>query len=177
MQELIHGYLQNDLGYQVEKLHQFTDGFAAQYKSRHCVSDLSCSLADFGYHTQRSYFETSHAKGEQDLAGSHVKQRASQVVYKERPGSQIQRACTSILSRILLFQWHPALTHEQSQWNLNVGFSFLSLVREKGLWVETDLGGNLSQCQRLENGTVFRACHNKRRSSPDITLVTALIAY
>lgn len=89
----------------------------------------------------------------------------------------MQRACTSILSRILLFQWHPALTHEQSQWNLNVGFSFLSPVREKGLWVETDLGGNLSQCQRLENGTVFRACHNKRRSSPDITLVTALIAY
>ena len=48
VQELIHGYLQNDLGYQVEKLHEFTDGCAAQYKSRHCVSDLSCSLMDFG---------------------------------------------------------------------------------------------------------------------------------
>ncbi|CAH3159233.1 unnamed protein product [Porites lobata] len=40
VQELIHGYLQNDLGYQVEKLHEFTDGCAAQYKSRHRVGDL-----------------------------------------------------------------------------------------------------------------------------------------
>ena len=46
VQELIHGYFQNDLGYQVEKVHEFTDGCAAQYKSRHCVGDLSCSLMD-----------------------------------------------------------------------------------------------------------------------------------
>ena len=31
VQELIHGYFQNDLGYQVEKVHEFTDGCAAQY--------------------------------------------------------------------------------------------------------------------------------------------------
>ena len=84
VQELIHGYFQNDLGYQVEKVHEFTDGCAAQYKSRHCVGDLSCSLMDFGYHTQRSYFETSHAKGEQDAAGSHVKQRVSQAVLQRK---------------------------------------------------------------------------------------------
>ena len=84
VQELIHGYFQNDLGYQVEKLHEFTDGCAALYKSRHCVGDLSCSLMDFGYHTQRSYFETSHAKGEQDAAGSHMKQRVSQAVLQRK---------------------------------------------------------------------------------------------
>ena len=84
VQELIHGYFQNDLGYQVEKVHEFTDGCAAQYKSRHCVGDLSCSLMDFGYHTQRSCFETSHAKGEQDAAGSHVKQRVSQAVLQRK---------------------------------------------------------------------------------------------
>ena len=84
VQGLIHGYPQNDLGYQVEKLHEFTDGCAAQYKSRHCVGNLSCSLMDFGYHTQRSYFETSHAKGEQDTAGSHVKQRVSQAVLQRK---------------------------------------------------------------------------------------------
>ena len=49
-------------------------------KSRHCVGDLSCSLADFGFIIQRNYFETSHAKGEQDAAGSHVKQKVSQAV-------------------------------------------------------------------------------------------------
>lgn len=40
VQELIHGNLQNDLGYQVEKLCEFTDGCAAQYKSRQCVGAM-----------------------------------------------------------------------------------------------------------------------------------------
>ena len=49
-------------------------------KSRHCVGDLSCSLADFGFIIQRNYLKTSHAKGEQDAAGLHVKQKVSQAV-------------------------------------------------------------------------------------------------
>ncbi|CAH3036633.1 unnamed protein product [Pocillopora meandrina] len=61
-------------------MHNFTDGFTAQYKSRHCVGNLSFSLANFGYTIQRNYFETSHAKGEQDAAGSNIKQKISQVV-------------------------------------------------------------------------------------------------
>ena len=80
VQELIYNYLINDVHYNVIKMHEFTDGCAAQYKSRHCIGDLSCSLADFGFHIQRNYFETSHAKGEQDAAGSHVKQKVSQAV-------------------------------------------------------------------------------------------------
>ena len=64
----------------VDQMHEFTDGCAVQYNSRHCVGDLSCSLADFGFIIQRNYFETSHAKGEQDVAGSHVKQKVSQAV-------------------------------------------------------------------------------------------------
>jgi len=79
VQQLIHGYL-NSIKYPVKQMHEFTDGCAAQYKSRHCVGDISCALADFGYHIQRNFFETSHAKGEQDAAGSHVKQKISQAV-------------------------------------------------------------------------------------------------
>lgn len=82
VQELIHNYLKDDLNYNVVKVHEFTDGCAAQYKSRHCLGDLSCSLADFGFLIQRSYFETSHAKGEQDAAGSHIKQKVSQAVLR-----------------------------------------------------------------------------------------------
>mgnify|MGYP001798294183 CR=1 FL=1 len=58
-------------------MREFTDGCAAQYKSRHCCGDLSCSLATLGYTVQRNYFATSHAKGEQDAAGSHVKQKST----------------------------------------------------------------------------------------------------
>ena len=64
----------------VDQMHEFTDGCAVQYNSRHCVGDLSCSLADFGFIIQRNYLKTSHAKGEQDAAGSHVKQKVSQAV-------------------------------------------------------------------------------------------------
>ena len=78
-QALITKYLL-DISCKVDQMHEFTDGCAVQYNSRHCVGDLSCSLADFGFIIQRNYFETSHAKGEQDAAGSHVKQKVSQAV-------------------------------------------------------------------------------------------------
>ena len=71
-----------DVHYNVIKMNEFTDGCAAQYKSRRCIGDLSCSLADFGFHLQRDYFETSHAKGEQDAAGLHVKQKVGQAVLR-----------------------------------------------------------------------------------------------
>ena len=68
----------------VKKMHEFTDGCAGQYKSRHCYGDLSCSLATLGYTVQRNYFATSHAKGEQDAAGSHVKQKATLAVLSRK---------------------------------------------------------------------------------------------
>ena len=64
-------------------MHKFTDGCASQYKSRHCIGDLSCSLTDFGFPIQRNYFETTPAKGEQDAAGSHIKQKVSQAVLRK----------------------------------------------------------------------------------------------
>lgn len=54
-------------------MHKCTDGCAAQYKSRQCIQDLSCYVPDFGFPIPYNYFETSHVKGEQDAAGSHVK--------------------------------------------------------------------------------------------------------
>ena len=65
-------------------MHEFTDGCAGQYKSRHCLGDLSCSFATLGYTVQRNFFATSHAKGEQDAAGSHVKQKAATAVLLRR---------------------------------------------------------------------------------------------
>ena len=82
VQELLNSYLTKDLGQQVTMMHEFTDGCSAQYKSRHYLGDLSCCVADFGYKIQCNFFETSHAKGEQDAAGSHVKQKVSQAVLR-----------------------------------------------------------------------------------------------
>ena len=50
VQELIHSYLANEVGYNVIKMHEFNDGGSTQYISPHCVGDLSYSLANFGFH-------------------------------------------------------------------------------------------------------------------------------
>jgi len=64
----------------VNKVHEFTDGCSAHDKSKHTFGNLSCPLADFGCHVDRHFFETSHAKEEQDAAGANVKQWATLAV-------------------------------------------------------------------------------------------------
>ena len=68
----------------MDKIHEFTDGCAGQYKSKHTFGDLSCCLADFGCQIDRHFFETPHAKGEQDAAGANVKQRATLAVLQRK---------------------------------------------------------------------------------------------
>ena len=100
-QELIYKYLKDEIKAPVVKVLEFTDGCATQYKSRHCVGDLSCCLADFGYQINRNYFETSYARGEQDAAGSNVKQKVSQAILRKtaviRNGKDIQDFLSSSL--------------------------------------------------------------------------------
>ena len=61
-------------------MHEFTDGCASQYKSRHCFGNLSFGKVDFGYEIIRNYFETSHAKGVQYAAGGSIKNQADYAV-------------------------------------------------------------------------------------------------
>ena len=82
IQKLISNYLTNDLKLNIEKMQEFTDSCVAQYKSHHCLGDVSCCLANLGYVVQRNYFATSHAKGEQDAAGANVKQKVATAVLK-----------------------------------------------------------------------------------------------
>ena len=88
-------------------MHEFTDGCAAKYKSRHCLGDLSCSLADYGYLIQGNFFATSHAKGEQDAAGSHIKQKVSQAVLRRT--TTIKNA-KEIYDYLLQNFCHPAVS-------------------------------------------------------------------
>ena len=81
-QKLIFTYLTHTLKVAVDKVHEFTGFCAGQYKSRHTYGDLSCSLADFAFQVDRHFFETSHAKGEQDAAGANIKQRATLAVIR-----------------------------------------------------------------------------------------------
>ena len=79
----ISDYLK-EIDYPVKVLHEWTDGCAAQYKSCHCMGDVSYSKLDFGFLTLRNYFETSHAKGPQDGAGSNLKHKADMAVIRRQ---------------------------------------------------------------------------------------------
>ena len=72
--------------------HDRTDGFSAQYKSRHCLGDVAHFLSDFGYTTVRNHFETSHAKGPQDGAGANLKHKADMAVIKRQVKGNLRTA-------------------------------------------------------------------------------------
>lgn len=68
VQNQIKEYL-NSISYNVSTMHEYTDGCQCQYKSRHCMGDVSNGQQDFGYDRLiRNYFETSHAKGKSKIS-------------------------------------------------------------------------------------------------------------
>ncbi len=79
----IDSYLKNEVKCEIKMMHEWCDGCSAQYKSCHCMGDVSLSEKDFGYPTLRHYYETAHAKGEQDSAGAHVKQKCAMAVIRQ----------------------------------------------------------------------------------------------
>ena len=55
-QGLIADYLKS-VQYNATVMHEFTDGCSVQYKSRHCMGDVSFSVTDFSFFTIRNYYE------------------------------------------------------------------------------------------------------------------------
>lgn len=90
VQTLIADYLRS-INCPVTVMHEFTDGCASQYKSRHCLGDMSHSCRELGYkQIIRNFFETSHGRGPQDAAGGLIKRQTDLAVY--RGGVNIQNA-------------------------------------------------------------------------------------
>ncbi|MES9880719.1 MAG: hypothetical protein ABW185_07545, partial [Sedimenticola sp.] len=82
VQLLVSEYLQS-IVCEVSTMHEFTDGCSAQYKSRHCLGDVSYATSDLGYERLvRNYFETAHARGPQDAAGGYVKNQTDLAVIR-----------------------------------------------------------------------------------------------
>jgi hypothetical protein len=66
-------------------MHEFCDGCACQYKSRHCFGDLASSTREFGFQgIIRIFFETSQARGPQDAAGGLLKNQADMAIIRGR---------------------------------------------------------------------------------------------
>ena len=80
-QLLLNNYLKS-ISYPLRTVHEFTDGCAAQYKSRHCFGNLTIAAKNFDTNIIRNFYETSHAKGPQDAAGGFLKQQADMAVLR-----------------------------------------------------------------------------------------------
>ena len=80
-QLLLNNYLKS-ISYPLRTVHEFTDGCAAQYKSRHCFGNLTIAAKNFDTNIFRNFYETSHAKGPQDAAGGFLKQQADMAVLR-----------------------------------------------------------------------------------------------
>ena len=72
------------------------------YKSRHCMGDVSYSVADLGYPTIQNYFEMSHAKGLQDGAGANLKSKADMAVIRRQQVIQNAHDLYSFAKRDML---------------------------------------------------------------------------
>ncbi len=70
------------IDYELDTLHEQNDGCAAQYKSRHCLLDISYTETEFGFKVIRSYHAPAHAKGQQDAAGGCIKRFADFAVLR-----------------------------------------------------------------------------------------------
>ncbi|WAR17050.1 hypothetical protein MAR_031644 [Mya arenaria] len=76
VQQSVIEYLKS-INYPLKTVHEFTDGCASQYKSRHCFGSLNVVTKDLV-----NYYETAHAKGPQDAAGGLLKQTADMAVLR-----------------------------------------------------------------------------------------------
>lgn len=119
VQETVCSYLTETLAQPIKHLHEWTDGCAGQYKSRHCVGDLSCSVADFGFPITRNYYETSHAKGEQDAAGGHVKSKVTQAVLKRTARISNAKEMTDFLTEHFSIPARTSFASRSSSVSLN----------------------------------------------------------
>ncbi|XP_062571004.1 uncharacterized protein LOC134233020 [Saccostrea cucullata] len=73
-------HLQQNRGLVIEKEIQFTDGCAAQYKSKTPFTDISYSNEDYGFSVERHFYGSRHGKGPSDGAGAVVKSGARRAV-------------------------------------------------------------------------------------------------
>ena len=73
-------HLRETRGLNISHIVQWTDGCAAQYKSKGPFADIACSLVDFNATLERNYFGSRHGKGPSDGESAVVKSHAASAV-------------------------------------------------------------------------------------------------
>lgn len=133
-------------------MHEFTDGCSAQYKSRHCMGDVSLSVTDFGFFTIRNYYETSHAKVPQDGAGANLKHKADMAVIK---GNVIIQSARDLYDFAQRNMKDPAPSRYQSEsvaLERRIFFYVDKVNRDRPYRLFTEIRGNRSIHSVLSSG-------------------------
>ena len=160
----------------IKKTHELTDGCAGQYKGLHCYGNLSYSLAALGYTVQRNYFATSHAKGEEDAAGSHVKQKAtSPVLSRKATLSNAKDLCNFLKDNFS----EPAVSsfpaRQKSVQLKRCVFFYLPSTGELSVARNRE-GGIFCTVKGIRQLHSVRTCCEQLKSTQDKDLVTAMVA-
>lgn len=136
-------------------------------KSRHCVGDLSCLLADFGYIILHNYFEAAHAKGEQDAAGSHIKTKVSQAVLRRTATIKNAKSMYQFLVEHFSQPAPSSFLEEQVLYSLNNAFFPMCQQMGKEQLHGTKVATNSRKLWVYESGTVSRVQLSKQNSWSD----------
>lgn len=70
-------YLIQEVGLEIEKQIQFSDGAPTQYKSKYSFVDMSMSQENFGHVTETHFFGSRHGKGPCDGEAGVIKRNIS----------------------------------------------------------------------------------------------------
>ena len=94
-----------DRGVDIKKIHQWTDGCAAQYKGCNSFAEISQADSKHGCSVTRNYFETSHGKGPCDGLGGIVKRKVSNAIVQNNDlrintAAELHKFCDSNLSTV-----------------------------------------------------------------------------
>ncbi|KAK7106653.1 uncharacterized protein [Littorina saxatilis] len=76
-------HLQQERGLTINHIVQWTDGCAAQYKSKGPFADISRALEDFGATLERNFFGSRHGKGPSDGESAVVKNHMMTAIVAE----------------------------------------------------------------------------------------------
>ena len=116
VQELVKSYVEDTVEIRINKMHEFTDGCAAQYKSRNCVRDISCCLADFGFLIQRRFLKHHTPKVSRMLQGQILSSLAHSKAGREyeRHREELKHIDIRIVIDYVMENWHPI----REQWVL-----------------------------------------------------------
>ena len=83
-QTIAYGFVCNNRGVRINRIIEFSDGCASQFKSHGPFADISNSIQDFGVPIERHFFGSPHGKNDSDGVSGVIKSAVRRAVTTNR---------------------------------------------------------------------------------------------